>query len=538
MAANQKQVRFPVPIGGINTRDSVMSLGPEYGYIINNMLARPTGLEVRPGYREWLPIGQAFTGEVRTLMYFSDPGNQNNKLFACISAADSPIFDITLPNTAPGVGFAAGLGATRPGEFNWVNTTTSAGAYLCTVIHGVGYFTFNTVSGWVKIPDGTGAGKVDFEAGTTTANMLFIFVFKNRIWFLEAGKAAAWYLPVNAITGTAKKLELGKFLQHGGGFAFAATWTYDAGSGMDDNLLFVGNNGDLVIYEGNDPEVATDFKIKGQWFIGRVPPGRRGFCQYGGDTIIVTEYGIVSVSDIVSGRITNPKDQSVVGGKYNPSLSRFVSDYITDFYWQIVSYPSEELLYLSAPALDPDFNYPIGFSMGHFSKAWTTHSNIPTFSLVVYRGLMLGGTKGGKVYEMFSGANDNASYDGTVPGTEVTATFQTNFSDYGSPTLNKRVGRVRLLGLSDGQPSFLAYMRAEYDLTQGVSATPNSPIGRSSWDVATWDAATWQARSSTFKKWFGVAGFGKKIAAQFSVRGTGKTLVTDYEATFEEGIGL
>ena len=538
MAASQKQARYSVPIGGINTRDSVMLIGPEYGYIVNNMLARPTGLEVRRGYREWLPKTYSFTSEVRTLMFFSDPGNLSNRLFACPADANSPIYNITTPNVDPIAPFVGGTGATRPGEFSWVNTTTAASAFLLAQCHGLGYFNYTTTGGWVKIEDGTGAGKISFEAGVTTANMLFVFVFKNRVWFLEAGKARAWYLPVNAVTGVAKALELGKFLQNGGGFAFATSWTYDSGSGMDDNLIFVSNNGDMVIYEGNDPDVSTDFKIKGQWFIGRVPPGRRGYCQYGGDTLIITEYGIVSVSDMVSGRIVNPKDQSVVGGKYNPTLSRYVNDYITDFYWQITSYPSEELLYVTAPALDPDFNFQVGFTMGHFSKAWTTTSNIPTYSLVVYRGLMFAGAKNGKVYQMFSGSNDNASYDGTVAGTEVTGTFQTGFNAYETPSVNKRVSRVRLLGISDGQPSFLAYTRREYDFTYGVAATPNPPTNKSAWDVAQWDAATWQARSATMAKWFGLAGFGKKLALQVSIRGTGKTLITDYEVTYTEGIGL
>ena len=536
MAASQKQIRYPVPIGGINTRDSVMTLGPEYGYIVNNMLARPTGLEVRRGYREWLPKDFSFFDEVRTLMYFAGPGDFGNKLFACPAAVDSPIYDISTPNLPPGAPFVAGVGAFRPGEFSWTNTTTPFNAFLCTVLRGVGYFTYTPSEGWKQIEDGTDPGKIEFEPGVTTANMMFIFTYKNRLWFLEEDAARAWYLDTNQITGKAEPLVLGKFLKHGGGLAFACDWTYDAGSGMDDNLIFVGGNGDMLIYEGSDPE--SDFRIKGQWYIGRVPPGRRGWSQYGGDTVIITEYGIVSVSDMVSGRITNPQDQSTVGSKYNPTIARFVSDNINNYYWQITSHPNEELLYITAPALDPDFNTQVGFSMSHFSKAWATHNNIPTFCLVVYQGLLYTGSRDGKVYLMFSGDKDGASYDGTVAGTEVTGTFQTAFNDMGSPTMNKRASRVRLLGISDGKPSFLAYIRSEYNFTLGVAATPNPPTAGSLWDVGLWDEATWQSRTATLKKWFGVSGFGKKLAVQISVRAAGKTLLTDYEVTFTEGIGL
>ena len=542
MAANpgtvQKQARFPVPMGGINTRDNVMSIGPEYGYVINNLLARPTGLEVRKGFTEWLPKTFSFPAEVRTMMYFSDPGNVNNRLFACPAETNSPIYNVTTPNIDPVAPFVMGTGAFRPGEVSWVNTTTTASAFLCVVNFGVGYFTYTVAAGWTKIADGNAAGQIFFEAGTVASDMLFCFTYKNRLWFLQAGKATAWYLPVNTVTGAAKKLELGKFLTHGGGLAFATSWTYDAGSGMDDNLVFVGNNGDMLIYQGSDPDTVADFQIKGQWFIGRVPPGRRGFGQYGGDVLIITEYGVVSVSDFVSGRITNPKDQSVVGGKFNPTLSRYVSDYITSYYWQLVSHPAEELIYICSPSLEPIYNYEIGFSMGHFSKAWSTISGFPDHCVVEFNGRIFAGSVTGKVYQLFNGPKDNASYDSTVPGIEVTGTFQTGFSDLGSPSANKRLQRIRLLGDADGIPSFLAYIRSEYDLSPGVVATPLITGSPSSWNVAQWDLATWQARSVTLRKWFGVAGFGKKLAVQVNVRGTGKTLLTDYEVTYEEGIGL
>ena len=94
------------------------------------------------------------------------------------------------------------------------------------------------------------------------------------------------------------------------------------------------------------------------------------------------------------------------------------------------------------------------------------------------------------------------------------------------------------MGITDGQPSFLAYMRSEYDLTVGVAATPNPPVAGSSWNVGQWASATWQANSATLRKWFGVAGFGKKLALQISVRGGGRTTLTDYEVTYTEGLGL
>lgn len=541
MAADQKQVRYPVPVGGINTRDNVMDIGVEYGYWINNLLSRPTGLEVRRGWKYWLANGFAFNGEVRTLMPYSNPGGVNNKLFASTSEINSPIYDITDPNTSPAVAFTPASGAFREGEWSSLNFNTPTTSFLCAVLFGSGYYLYDTTAGWRKVADGSGAGAIKFEhAGTTylSSTMLFCFSWKSRLWFLQGSTGLAWYLPVNQVTGTAKAIDLGQFLRHGGGLAYATSWTFDSGNGIDDNLIFVGNNGDMVIYQGTNPDTAANFQLKGQWYVGRIPVGRRGFCAYGGDVVIITEYGMMSVSELVSGKLASLADENMIGAKYNPSLARYVSDYISNYYWQVVSYPGQEVLFVCSPALEPEFQMDVTFTMSHFSKAWSTHTNIPALCAEVFQGQMYFGTKDGKIALAFSGFHDGASYDGVEQGNEVTGYLQTGFYDMGSSTANKRATRLRLLGRCDGNPGYMAAIKSEYDLENMIQAPGPAANDKPLWDVALWDQATWQSRTSTFKRWFGVSSFGKKLSVQIAIRGLGYTLLTDYEVTFTEGIGL
>jgi hypothetical protein len=151
---------------------------------------------------------------------------------------------------------------------------------------------------------------------------------------------------------------------------------------------------------------------------------------------------------------------------------------------------------------------------------------------------MIWGGADGRVYQGFTGFTDNASWDGTEPGTYVTGYFQTGFYDYGTPTQNKRAQRIRLVGLCDGTPGYIARIVSEYDFTFTGSPSNTSSSGTSLWDSATWDQSMWQSQAATFKKWYGVAGFGKKLSTQVAVRGLGATIVTDYEVTYENGIGL
>jgi hypothetical protein len=69
--------------------------------------------------------------------------------------------------------------------------------------------------------------------------------------------------------------------------------------------------------------------------------------------------------------------------------------------------------------------------------------------------------------------------------------------------------------------------------------TPSPTLqARSIWDIAIWDRNLWADVNTTFKRWFGVSGFGKKMSMQAAVRSNGAVLITDFEVLYETGIGL
>lgn len=176
--------------------------------------------------------------------------------------------------------------------------------------------------------------------------------------------------------------------------------------------------------------------------------------------------------------------------------------------------------------------------MSHFNKAWSTISRMPMNCGIVYNGKFAFGAKNGMVYLGFDGYRDGDDYLQENYGNEITGQFLATFQDYGSSTSNKRAQRIRLVGRAEGNPGYVAAIRSEF--SPDARLEPPAPViqGGALWDVALWDSDLWYARSAPFKKWFGVAGFGKKLAAQVAMRGLGQTVLTDYEVTFEEGIGL
>jgi hypothetical protein len=78
-----------------------------------------------------------------------------------------------------------------------------------------------------------------------TADCSNILLFKNRIWLIENGSLKVWYLPINAIGGAAVALDMTTLVQLGGYIMAGMTWTLDAGYGVDDNLAFITNKGEL-----------------------------------------------------------------------------------------------------------------------------------------------------------------------------------------------------------------------------------------------------------------------------------------------------
>jgi hypothetical protein len=171
--------------------------------------------------------------------------------------------------------------------------------------------------------------------------------------------------------------------------------------------------------------------------------------------------------------------------------------------------------------------------------AWSSFTVMEPLCCEVYGSAFIFGSRNGKVYQGFYGFRDDDSYDGTTNvGNEVTGRFQAAFSSFGVPTLNKRAQRVRVLGRCNGEPAVAVAIRNEYNIDQILSPPAPALAPNASWDVALWDLALWQATSSTFNRWIGVTGFGKMLALQCAVRGTGYTLITDYEITFLEGYGL
>ena len=130
--------------------------------------------------------------------------------------------------------------------------------------------------------------------GVTSSGLSQTWVFKNRVWFVEEDTLSAWYLATDAISGAATEFPLRGVFQLGGSLLFGATWSLDSGEGLDDVIIFASTEGEIAVYTGTDP--ATDFSLQGVYRIG-VPLNKNAWFKAGGDLAIMTEDGIIPVSE-------------------------------------------------------------------------------------------------------------------------------------------------------------------------------------------------------------------------------------------------
>ena len=102
----------------------------------------------------------------------------------------------------------------------------------------------------------------------------------------------AWYLPLNAVGGLLALIPLSGAATKGGKLLFCATWSIDAGDGIDDKLVFCTDLGELLIFTGGDPASAANWRQEGRYEV-RPPMGMNAHIGIGGDMLIATVDGIV-----------------------------------------------------------------------------------------------------------------------------------------------------------------------------------------------------------------------------------------------------
>lgn len=589
-----ESAHLPAPMGGINAVDPLTAMPPTDARDLVNVLAKQNGLDVRTGSSEWCTgLTGSADNTVRTTLTFvgSHKDGTTNKTFGVTSTG---IYDCTSSSAAPSllVTFGTQTGDAGYGV-SWV-ATTPAGRYLvyCDEENGLYYWSesgsawVQPVSGvtqaWAELtdyavgnqvvlggntyivttagtsgstgPSGTGTGIVDGTVHWTgssgvTANAIgpsledqnlgysadpSTFVagcnWKGRPFLVERNTTRAWYLDTNALFGTATSFDFGSRMRAGGPLRGLWNWSYDGGSGIDTLLVGISGAGDVVIYEGVDPNSANTFELKGCWSLGAVPYGRRIATDFGGDLLALSMLGVVPLSKLVLGDSALDLKQYATA-KVGPLFASLAASVGGLPGWALHIHPADNALLVLVPTASGANT--IQLAMSFQTRAWSQYRDLPMLSGAAMGADFFFGSADGRVLKS-TGSVDGVTLANPGASSPIQCSGLTASQNLGNAR-NKQIQMVRPVVLS-GLASPYVEVVAKYGLDATAIPHPSTPgTSGSGWDSGLWDSAVWGGDSSPSQTLTGATGMGRDAALAFRFAATTPTTLVGFDVLFTQG---
>lgn len=455
--ARSAVVPLTLPFQGLNTRDQLSEIQPVFAQRLDNFYAEGGQLILRGGSAQH---ASGVTGGVETLMVYDD--GSASKLFACGNGA---IYDAT---TAGAVGTAA-VSSLNGDRWDWTMFSDLSNQLLVCA----------NGADAVRVYNGT-AWSTPTITGATSANLRGVMAHKNRIWAFDENTLDAWYNgTTNAVAGAYTKLPLGPLCAAGGKLVALATLTRDGGSGSDDYFVAITSNGEVLVYAGTNPASADTWALVGRFTIQPPLGDTRCVTPLGGDVVVLTRAGLVSLTETFSG---------VAGAGSTPTLSAaveptFLSLGATDggsARWNLYWHRRANRVLVNAP--DPDEDV-VQLVYSASSTAWCRLIGLDANDWVELGDKLYFGTPGGNVYEAETGADDAGA---AIRGEVIFAP-----NKLGSPSI-KHFRRCRVHYLAQGPANIAASVVTDYDQpTSSATAALTQNAGLALWDSAVWNIARW-----------------------------------------------
>ena len=495
--------RIMLPIKGWNTALPYSDMDEDYAVVMDNVFSYSRRLTTRGGHESY---STGMTGNVETLFVYN-PEDGNAKMFA---ANDGKIYDIT----AGGAVGAAVKSALSSDQWQYVNVGTSGGHFIFACNGADTALTYN----------GTTWANTTLTGPTTTA-LVTCNLHQRRLWVMESNSLSAWYGGTDAITGAFTEFPMSAIANMGGHLMGMATWTRDAGDGQDDVAVFVTSEGQAIIYSGTDPSSASTWSLVGVFRIGK-PIGRRFYIKAGGDLVLITEDGFVSLSNVL-GKDRSQVDSSAISAQINSVVNEAARLASGNFGWQAVLYPRGKMLVFNVP-LDGDTSHQYVFNTltkapcrftGMDANCWTTFDD----------NLFFGG-KDGKVYKADTGTNDN--------GSNIDCVVIPAFNEFNDGGLVKIASLAKIIFEAEGDVAFAFQVFKNYLVPEFIDVSAAVASSSSLWDSAIWDSSVWGGETIR-EYWRGVNGRGHALALGISLRpGESEVSITDLKLMFQTGGAL
>ena len=533
----QSVMRYPAPLMGIDTRKSLTTGDLNNCVYTFNLCPFEFGLRCRSGFREWqIAVDAGIGAGVHTLIPFDSiqDSGAGDKLFA---VTNEGIWDTTVYAAAP----------VKVATF----TDTSADAGYGTFTHYVNQaeddvlFYADNLNGLWSYDAGLNAwtqgNVIDAGQPITDADVKFVMSHKNNVWFAAQNSTIGYYLPILANQGVVTEQFFGDKFGHGGTLEGLFSWTVDGGDGVDDILVAVSHAGDVILYTGSGPDEA-DWGMKGIYYIGQIPNTPRFGSEQGGELYLLSAYGIVSMSDLLSGVDSNTLQADVEGNsialKISGLLRQEMREKITLRGWDVSVVPAEGGIVVSTPTVGAEA--PIQFYYNLATRGWGLWRNVPMTCFTEWEGAVMFGTADNRVQRM-DDVLDNVVITpeaGTENGEPIGFSIMTSYSPLSGDGTYKRVKLIRPDFISTTKPTFSSQARYDFDTSEAFDFATSDPnaLAVGVWDLGAWDNVIWASKNgTTFPTIAGAWGTGRYIAVATAGTCRADTRLIGWDVIFDAG---
>jgi len=471
---------LPSPVGGWNARDSLANMAPTDAVQLENYFPGVSNVNLRGGYTKH---ATGLPDDVETLMTYS--GGTTDKLFA---VSDGNIYDVT---SAGAVGAAVVSGLTNA-RWEYTNVTTSGGNYLYAA-NGVDKPLLYNGSTWTPI-DGASSPAI---TGVTTTTLTHPTLFKNRLWFIQKDTLKAWYLPTASVGGAAVQFDLSAVARLGGVLVSMASWTIDAGYGVDDNLVFVTDKGEVIVYRGTDPASASTWAVIGNWIVG-APISERCLMKYGGDLLVLTLDGLIPMASALQSSRLDPN--IALSDKIQGAFAAAAATYQNNFGWCLLYNAKNNALIVNVPVRDGGQEQ---FVMNNITKAWCKFTGWHAYHFAILNDELYWGGAGFVAKAWTTGSTGYTDDTSNIQGRVLQA-----FNYFETRGVKKIFTRARPSIFSNGTPSITVGMNVDFNIADNVAPLSFTPPVVGLWDTGLWDTAIWGSDLEIQNNWQGVTGVG------------------------------
>lgn len=502
-------VTVSAPIKGLNQRDNISDMEPEYAVTMDNYLPMDTKVCLRKGYVQYAKLN----ANVSTLATYS--GTSGAQFLA---VSNHKVWNISSGSNVYAV-LESGItnDAFRTAQYKdrlfFVNGTDTPKVYT--------YGSSETMVNW------------SFSAtGLDATHIVNVGVSKQRLWFVEKNSLKVWY-PQTAgnVSGTLNSFDLAQVCRYGGHLVAVSAWTQDGGQGIDDLTVFITSEGEVLVYSGSDVNNADDWKLRGSYKISR-PIGWSCLLQYQGDLVVITEDGYLPLSKALPLDKANAAQVAFSDAIRGLVLNRTQS-YASYFGWQGIIYSRGGFALFNVPVANNFEQHVINLNTG----AWCRFTGIRSYCWEQFDKRLYFGSDDG-VYLFDEGYSD--------AGTAISGVVEQAYNNFGT----ERLKRIQLLNprtKSVSPYNLVIYTNMDMEEQNIDYEESIGFVGQTLWGVAQWSSTGisvgtyWgnAGKSALRSQWIANSATGYKAGIVFKTKTAGNAIEW-YETAvrFEMGDGV